>query len=615
MMAHRKAPRFLGLLGVGTVFLLMGLALFAERSGIRADSADAALPLLDAAQVQTAAQAMEQVPVSCLLLYSSADPVGMEEMTQLPQIFQDMKVGFCAVDVSARPMPELTGYRTVVVSISDLSVLGEEVLTLADWVRDGGRVMFAAALQKEPCSMLLEQKLGILSSSYDCAQVDAVRVREDFMLGGGRTYGVMDGFESAWEVELGARAEVFADSGGEDPVPLIWRTPYGAGCFVVVNLGFCEKAYRGFYAAAYSLLEPVCAWPVIDGAAFYIDDFPSPVPEGDGAYLRRDYGATIEEFYTNVWWPDMLAMAERCGVRYTGVIIETYEDDTVSPPLRQTDTERFRYFGGMLLRAGGELGWHGYNHQPLCLPDTDYGEILPYHPWPDADAMEASLRELDAFARAQFPDSAMSVYVPPSNVLSPAGRALLAERFPAVRTIASSYFGGELAYEQEFGVAADGIVEQPRVTSGALLDDYTRMTALSELNLHFVSNHFLHPDDLLDEDRGAALGWEELKGRLDGFLDWLYASAPPLRRMTGSELSGAVQRYAQLTVETERSGAAVTLRLGNFVDEASLLVRLNDCRPGEVRGGSLIRLTDTLYLLRAQSGTVTILLEKEDAAP
>ena len=48
---------------------------------------------------------------------------------------------------------------------------------------------------------------------------------------------------------------------------------------------------------------------------------------------------------------------------------------------------------------------------------------------------------------------------------------------------------------------------------------------------------------------------------------------------------------------------------------SSLLVRLNDGRPGEVRGGSLTRLTDTLYLLRAQSGTVTIMLEKEAAAP
>ena len=46
----------------------------------------------------------------------------------------------------------------------------------------------------------------------------------------------------------------------------------------------------------------------------------------------------------------------------------------MSAPERQTDTEQFRYFGGLLLRQGGEIGYHGYNHQPLCLTDTDYGD-------------------------------------------------------------------------------------------------------------------------------------------------------------------------------------------------------------------------------------------------
>ena len=41
------------------------------------------------------------------------------------------------------------------------------------------------------------------------------------------------------------------------------------------------------------------------------------------------------------------------------------------------------------------------------------------------------------------------------------------------------------------------------------------LAAVSELNMHFVNTHFIHPDDLLDEDRGARLGWKKLKKRLD----------------------------------------------------------------------------------------------------
>lgn len=595
-----------GLIGVWAILLLIAAILFAERSGIRAEVRHAELAYLPKESVKTADEAVRELEKTCMVLVSPEDAVSMDAAEQIPQILKDMKVGYEVADLSALPLPELSPYRTVVVTLSNLDLMGESVLTLADWVKGGGRVMFMSALQKTVYTGLIEQKLGIISSGYGYAMVDSVRPDADFMLGGGQVYGIEDGFDSAWAVELGDQAEVFATTGDGRGTPLIWRTAYGEGCFVVVNLGFCEKATRGFYAAAYSLLEPVCAWPVLDGATFYIDDFPSPVPGGDGEYVRRDYGTSVAEFYSSVWWPDMMALAEQYGFYYTGVVIENYEDDTQSTPQSQTDTSRFQYFGNMLLRMGGEIGYHGYNHQPLCTDTTDYGDVLPYNTWPDEDAIEAAVAALVRFVDEQFPEAQKSVYVPPSNVLSAEGRRVLSERFPHIRTIASNYFGGEMAYEQEFAVAEDGMIEQPRVTSGAILDNYARMVALSELNFHLVSNHFLHPDDLLDEDRGAALGWAEMKRRLMDFLDWLYTAVPQIRRLTGSELSGAVQRFAQLTVDAERTQDAVVLHLGNFDDEASLLVRVNDGEPGEAQGGELLRLTSSLYLLRADADTVVI---------
>ena len=611
MRARWQRLRCKGLLGVWAVFLLMAAMLFAERSGIRTRLQRPGRSYLSGETTLTAAQVMRELPVTCLLVCNSEDVASLDAAEQFPQILTDMKVGFAQVDLAEEPLPALEGYRTVVVTLSNLSALGENVLALADWVEQGGRALFASALQKTSGSMLLEQKLGILSSDYGYSQVDNVRLNEDFMIGGGKTYAVTDGFDSAWTVELSERAEVFAVTDSDRPTPLVWRTACGEGTFVVVNLGFCEKSTRGFYAAAYSLLEPVCVWPVLDGATFYLDDFPSPVPGGDGVYLRRDYGTTVSEFYANIWWPDMLALAERYGFAYTGAVIENYGDDTLSEPERQLDVSRFQYFGNMLLRAGGEIGYHGYNHQPLCTGTTDYGGELPYHTWPDEAAMAAAMQELTEFVGSQFPEGEHSVYVPPSNVLSAEGRRLLGQQFPGIRTIASTYFVDGLAYGQEFGVAEDGIVEQPRFTSGAVLDDYMKMTALSELNMHFVNNHFMHPDDLLDEDRGAALGWEELKRRLTEYMDWLYTAAPCIRRLTGSELSGAVQRYAMLAPRATRTGQTLTVELGHFVDEASLLVRLNEGRPAGVEGGELIPLTGTLYLLRAEQPAVTITLEND----
>ena len=259
-----------------------------------------------------------------------------------------------------------------------------------------------------------------------------------------------------------------------------------------------------------------------------------------------------------------------------------------------------------MLHQGGELGYHGYNHQPLSLPNTDYGDVLPYDTWKNQSAMKKAVKELVRFGDKIFPSTSMSVYVPPSNVLSAEGRRMLAEDFPQIRTIASNYFTGEFAYVQEFEVAEDGIVEQPRIISGAIIDSYMKMAALSELNMHFVNSHFIHPDDLLDEDRGAALGWKKLKGNLSDYMDWLDDSAPSLRQLTGSELSGAIQRYGAVTFTKTVTDQEIRLELDNFYDEVYFMVRINEGTPGDVSGGKLTHLTGNLYLLKAKEPTVTI---------
>ncbi len=43
--------------------------------------------------------------------------------------------------------------------------------------------------------------------------------------------------------------------------------------------------------------------PVINSAVFYLDDFPSPVPSGDGTYIKRDYGLLHRRLYAKVWLP------------------------------------------------------------------------------------------------------------------------------------------------------------------------------------------------------------------------------------------------------------------------------------------------------------------------
>ena len=605
------AFRWRKLLLIWAVFLAMAAILFAERSGIRYASTQFKIDYLPRTEVKPASIAMFGQPVTCLLLYDSGQEGTDQVKEQFDQILLDMKVGTQAVDVrttALTSLPEFSQYQTVVVLMSNLDALGKRLIDLMNWVQNGGSVLFAMTPDKTTYFDAISQKLGVQSSAWEYKMVESIVPSEDFMLGGGQRYEFSDPFQSALSVSLREDTTVYART-GDKGVPLVWEHSSGSGRVVVDNIGIYDKVLRGVYAASYSLLCDATAYPVINGAVFYLDDFPSPVPGGDGTYIRRDYSMSIADFYSKVWWPDLMKLAQKYSIRFTGVMIENYEDDTVDAPIRQPDTQQFRYFGSLLLRQGGEVGFHGYNHQPLVLPQTDYAGLYDYNPWPSADAIVAAMDELTAFQRAVLPYAAGSVYVPPSNILSASGRAILGQRVPQVRTIASSYLedGTDLPYVQEFGVAADGIVEEPRIVSGGMVNEpYMQLAALSELNFHFVSTHFMHPDDLLDVDRGAAEGWEVYKGGLERYLTWLSTAAPGLRMQTASECAGAIQRFSGVNVTLQSAADAWTLTLGNFTDEAWLLFRANEGVPGRVTGGQLTCLTGKLYLLKAENAVVTI---------
>ena len=308
----------------------------------------------------------------------------------------------------------------------------------------------------------------------------------------------------------------------------------------------------------------------------------------------------------------MLDLAETYGIRYTGLIIEDYSDLVEAPFPSNRDVQRFRYFGDMLLEAGGELGFHGYNHMPLCLEDFDFMDMYDmYQKWKTEEDMAESLRELKSFAGRLFSKAGFRVYVPPSNILSEKGREVLLRELPELQAIASTYLPGGPAYDQEFEVSKEGVVETPRIISGYLLDDYMQLSALSELNFHYVSSHFEHPDDVLDEDRGAELGWEVMRNRLEDYLKWLQKAGGPIRNMTGTEMAGAVQRFYYLEVERETDEEGLHLTLSKFQDEAWLLVRFNEWEPEEVTGGELTRLSDDLYLLEAKEKKIDITRKKK----
>ena len=622
-LTRRGLLRYSQLLVVFGAFLAMGAALVAQQ--VREVGVRSAGSLRLLAAGETAAE-KRRTASGCLAIYSSAQQASAESLKDIEAIFTELGVQADIVDLSRETLPAFDGYDKVVLSLPDLTEMGQPLSSLMEWVRAGGQLMMYLPPEANGFFQAVSQQLGVREASPNWYYVCGIRFVSDLMLGGrARDFVISDPYESSLAAALDDACTVYAVSADDREVPLIWEYPNGAGRVVFCNLSITEKAVRGIYAQAFSLLGDSFAWPVIDGSAFYLDDFPSPVPSGSGEYIERDYGTSVSNFYTDVWWPDLVRFARERGIAFTGLIIEDYNDD-VEPPFEVSqDVSRFQYFAGELLRLGGELGIHGYNHIPLVTEgslEANEGYVTGtyedayqgYRYWPSGEDMDEALSELHGFVVSTFPGNEVDVYVPPSNILSAPGREALKRSEFGIRIIASIYFESlqHVEYVQDFGVSEDGIVETPRIISGGQIDDYMYICALSELNLHFVSSHFMHPDDMLDPDRGAEEGWQSAYTNICAYADWLYGSAPQLRNLTGTEMGAAVQRWHDLSVTCTDEGDALALALEGLHDEAYLFVRSRDSLTcGEVQDASVERLDGSLYLVCASAASVRIPKEEQ----
>lgn len=588
---------------------LVGLVLLWERTGVKMDIEMQTSG--NASQVRTAEVIQN---TDTLVLAARGDENADVFLSEMALILENMKVAFDIKYVedlvkSDFGIEEMERYDKLVICFTNLDLLEEKISVLTSWVKAGGCMMNMATYDTTANFHVLSGKMGIVEGGDSYMESGGFYVDENFMIGAkDREFRFEEAYKASLKVLLSKECSVYMNSLDYD-LPLLWECDYGDGKFVVMNQTLTGKAARGILAAAYSLMDEISVYPVINASAFYLDDFPAPVPAGNGQYIKEEYGMDISNFYANIWWKDVLEWEEKYGIIHTGLIIEDYSDIVNEPFVRTESIERFHFFGNMLLNHNGELGFHGYNHMPLCFQDFDYKGLYDgYTLWETQEEMKMALTELSDFSTELFPENEFQVYVPPSNILSREGRQVLVETLPAIRAIASTYLPGDCVYEQEFGIGEDGVIETPRITSGAIMDDYTYLIAFSELNFHYVQSHFMHPDDVLDEDRGAALGWGTLHDNLEEYLSYIYTAAPNIEDVTGSGMADKVEDYTLLTINRQESEQGISFDIGGFLEEATFMVRLNaSCgKQLTVTGAEYEKLTENLYVLRANQPHVVI---------
>ena len=599
-----------------SILVFLAFALFIERSGITYkvhQSPNNFLLPIDKEIAINISNNEQQKPTS-LVLFDSESSLAKGSQATVLSVFDSMKIPFVLMDVSQSQQIEFDEYKTIIITFVSLASIDDRLDELMQWVENGGKLLFAIRPDNTFALSRIYPKLGIASLEKGLIEANGVEFLTELLPGvNGVQFGETFIDHTSLPVELNQGTTLHMISSDGQGVPILWETPLGSGKIVVINSDqFIDKSSRGLIGAAYSLLQDVVIYPVINASVFYIDDFPAPIREGRDDAIFRQFSRDIESFILNVWWPDMQEIKDKYNLILSTVIIETY-DYQLEPPFEYKvgQEDLLKYFGGIVLRDGGEIGLHGFNHVPLCLEKDKINQVLEYPTWPSDRDMKQSIIELQQFASSMFPEQPFSMYVPVSNILCPDARKWLPEVLPDLRVIASVYLpdADVPAYVQEFEEAEDGVIEFPRLTSGYNPDNFMQWTAANEIWLHYTAGHFVHPDDVLDSYRNQGNSWTDLRDTLDKYLLWVYSSMPAVRNLTASEGAMAVQRFARLTPEYTCSKTTCDLHLNGFYDEGWLLMHTNKT-PTDITKGSITPVGENLYLIEAKTADLQIGFEE-----
>ena len=595
------------LLPITAMLLLTGVLLL-ERQGMTLASRGASLAMLDASL--PARSAMESPDARIMVIRNGADSTEMAFSETLTDVLSQMRLPYQTIDISRQKLPDLAGIDTLLYCSQSLAPLGYDAERLSLWMDAGGHFGVLMTPADDAVFQILYRKLGIIEYGHEYVNYTSLQYISGLLPLWGNTQFSENGAltDYALAVRLQEDCTVHIVTGDELALPLLWERPVGKGRVVVFNTTLMfDKGGRGYALSALSALEDTLVYPIINAGMVFIDDFPAPQPEGFNDQLRQDYGYDIQGFFRNHWWPDMKRLSWDHQLRYTGVLIQTYNDNVTGPFNAQgVDGVLQKYYASELLHAGGELGLHGYNHMPLCPPGFS-DDFYNYTPWPSTLAMAQSLLELSRYGKTLFLDAGFATYVPPSNYLSDLGRQTLIAALPEIKVISGLYLRetGNAALVQEFGEAGDGTVDVPRITSGFDVDDFMGLVLAQELAFHGVYSHFIHPDDILDTMRSGNQSWDVLYRAFRGKIQAISQAYPFLRFMTASEGAAAVQRYARLNVARSTDQEGMTLTLSPFYDEAWLALRTRAI-PHIVRGGELYQITEGFYWIKASEPVIRV---------
>lgn len=293
---------------------------------------------------------------------------------------------------------------------------------------------------------------------------------------------------------------IYATAKNDKEYPTIIENKIGLGSVILFNTSdVLKKQERGLlFSALLKGLEGI-PYPIANVNTIFLDDFPSPLYDVKLEPIKSEMDLTVLDFVKDVWWPDMLKLADTFNIKYTAIPAFDYRNFDKPPflfdqwdthPLLKNNNKIFvsDFMSHSVINNKHELGLHGYNHISLLTEDWEQDSYMTL-------ALKSAKKKWTISGFGEYPVS----YVPPSNFIDSIGMAKLGIAFPSIKYMSSLYLGSyHNGGDREFDYEKwnPNFFNYPRITSGYALNDSQKFLQQSLFIYAGIWNHFVHPDDV-----------------------------------------------------------------------------------------------------------------------
>ncbi len=440
---------------------------------------------------------------------------------------------------------------------------------------------------------------GIKDSISEAVTADGIKIFPDFMINKERIYRKGDYFGELDDTEvnipyysLAAGYEVYSvgilenqeELGIEDKnlPPLIWRTTTSKSFVCAVNSEiFDGMTMLGVLTGFMAHLGDYYVYPVVNAQTISLISYPYFSNENQDV-MQQLYSRNSEGVARDLLWPNVVQILKNYGGSYS-FFAATQLDylDEVGP---KNDYINFylREIGKLPGNMGLSLGQ---------VSESDRKDIMA---------------EIEDFFRSNLPDYDFTALYAADSSKEELKENLNSDFYKDISLVMSDYGEGDSILE----FLKDNILSVKFNLNGyehETMDDL-RMSSIENIlgmcNMKVDMTRVFYPEGSSDEWNNLSLKWS--KGNT------YFSDYKAFDMVTVGEMENRVRRFLALDYTLEYNINDIAIQIDNFEAEAYFILRTNNRRIDYVDNATVVAISDTAYLIKAETADVTIHMIEEN---